>query len=203
MATTILATCRPCVKCGTQDRNSNGECRECKRVRDAAYRSANASKIAAYQRDYYAKNRESLKTSAALHLEKNRDSINKTERARYSKERHWRAINPERYKAWLAKYLLSTMEKRRIYEHNRRARKHQAGGEISPGLTERLMVLQKGLCPCCRKPLGNDYHMDHIIPLALGGSNGDNNMQLLRSECNLSKSAKDPIDFMQSRGFLL
>ena len=65
------------------------------------------------------------------------------------------------------------------------------------------MVLQKGLCPCCRKPLGNDYHMDHIIPLALGGSNGDNNIQLLRSECNLEKQAKHPVDFMQSRGFLL
>ena len=38
---------------------------------------------------------------------------------------------------------------------------------------------------------------------ALGGLNADSNMQLLRAECNLQKSAKHPVDFMQSRGFLL
>lgn len=40
-------------------------------------------------------------------------------------------------------------------------------------------------------------------PLARGGTNQRTNLQLLCPPCNLSKSAKDPIDFMQSRGFLL
>jgi hypothetical protein len=31
----------------------------------------------------------------------------------------------------------------------------------------------------------------------------DFNVQLLCATCNLNKNAKDPIDFMQSRGFLL
>ena len=31
----------------------------------------------------------------------------------------------------------------------------------------------------------------------------DTNIQLLRATCNTSKGAKDPIEFMQSRGFLL
>jgi len=53
------------------------------------------------------------------------------------------------------------------------------------------------------QPLGDDFHMDHIMPIALGGSNTDDNMQLLRKECNLQKQAKHPIDFMQSRGLLL
>ena len=42
-----------------------------------------------------------------------------------------------------------------------------------------------------------------IKPLARGGTNQRTNLQLLCPPCNLSKSAKDPIDFMQSRGFLL
>ena len=54
-----------------------------------------------------------------------------------------------------------------------------------------------------KKPLGNDYHLDHINPLALGGSKTDEKIQLLRATCNLQKNAKHPVDFMQSRGFLL
>ena len=40
-------------------------------------------------------------------------------------------------------------------------------------------------------------------PLALGGSNDKANLQLLCPTCNAKKSAKHPIDFMQSRGLLL
>lgn len=56
---------------------------------------------------------------------------------------------------------------------------------------------------CCGLPLGDNYHIDHIMPLALGGSNTDDNIQLLRQRCNNQKCAKHPVDFMQSRGFLL
>lgn len=35
------------------------------------------------------------------------------------------------------------------------------------------------------------------------GTNTDDNIQLLRKLCNLQKSAKHPVDFMQQRGFLL
>lgn len=203
MATAILQACRPCIRCGAQDRNNKGECRACKRARDSAYRSANAEKIAAYMKVYYANNRDHLIAVASKYLADNKDAINKAERERYKKEDHWRVKNPEKHKARLAEYLAQNREARRIYEHNRRARKRSAGGEISHGIAKRLFALQKGLCPCCNRQLGKDYHMDHIIPLALGGSNDDGNMQLLRAECNLEKQAKHPVDFMQSRGFLL
>ena len=41
------------------------------------------------------------------------------------------------------------------------------------------------------------------MPIALGGKNVDDNVQLLCAACNLSKQAKHPVDFMQQRGFLL
>jgi 5-methylcytosine-specific restriction endonuclease McrA len=78
-----------------------------------------------------------------------------------------------------------------------------SGGKLSPDLAERLYELQGGKCACCGKPLGEKYHLDHIMPLALGGANTDDNMQLLTARCNIQKSAKHPIDFMQERGFLL
>ena len=203
MATEILAVTLPCIKCKHTERSKTGECRQCKSRRDAAYRALNKDKATAYHLAYYAENREKLKAAAAARLEENRSAINKKERERYAKANHWREKNPEQNRKAVQKYLAANREKRRIYEHNRRARKRQAGGEITPGLSERLFGMQKGMCPCCRLPLGADYHMDHIVPLALGGSNDDSNFQLLRSTCNLTKNAKHPIDFMQSRGFLL
>lgn len=91
----------------------------------------------------------------------------------------------------------------RRYARNRRARKRGSGGAISKDLEARLLALQRGLCPCCGKPLKDDYHLDHIVPLALGGAHSDENMQLLRSKCNLQKHAMHPIEFMQRKGFLL
>ena len=70
-------------------------------------------------------------------------------------------------------------------------------------IVEKLLKLQKGKCPCCSLPLGDDFHLDHKMPLALGGDHVDDNMQLLKARCNMQKRASNPIDFMQSRGFLL
>lgn len=86
---------------------------------------------------------------------------------------------------------------------NRRARRLKAEGNLSLGLSEKLFALQKGKCACCGQPLGKNYHLDHIMPLAKGGLNVDSNIQLLRARCNGQKGAKDPIEFMQQRGKLL
>lgn len=112
----------------------------------------------------------------------------------------WRAANPD----YSAKWAAAHPEAVRIRNQNSRARKRAAGGKLSKGLADKLFRLQKGKCACgCKQNLGTDYHLDHIMPLALGGSNTDNNIQLLRAECNLQKNAKHPVDFMQIRGFLL
>jgi 5-methylcytosine-specific restriction endonuclease McrA len=92
--------------------------------------------------------------------------------------------------------------KRVLYEQNRRAKK-AAGGELPVDIVVRLLELQKGKCACCAKPLKGVYHLDHIMPISRGGENTERNVQLLLPQCNLQKNAKDPIDFMQSRGFLL
>ena len=111
--------------------------------------------------------------------------------------------NPAKARAKAAAWQKANPEARRIISQNRRARKLANGGKLSKGLSAKLFKLQKGKCPCCNQPLGDDYHMDHIMPLAKGGANEDLNIQLLRQQCNQQKSAKDPIEFMQSRGKLL
>ncbi|MGI4797610.1 MAG: HNH endonuclease [Janthinobacterium lividum] len=56
----------------------------------------------------------------------------------------------------------------------------------------RLAVLyseQGGCCAGCFKPLGEDVHVDHVVPLAGGGADVFENMQLLHSTCNQAKRA--------------
>lgn len=73
------------------------------------------------------------------------------------------------------------------------------GGRLSSGLVEYLMSHQQGLCACCGKALGGSYHLDHILPVAKGGRNSDENMQLLLPACNQTKHAKDPVAFMKTQ----
>lgn len=116
------------------------------------------------------------------------------------KNRKWQAANPDKKKEYAKKSRENNKEALRIAVRNRRAKQR---GLLSKGLIGRLLRMQRGKCACCGKPLGTEYHIDHIIPLALGGENTDCNIQLLRAECNLQKGAKHPVDFMQQRGFLL
>lgn len=200
---------RPCVKCGEADRYKSGYCRPCAIAISAAWRTANPEKAKAVSDAYRAANLEKEKVRYAACRAANADKRRMAQAARRAadpeRERaikaSWRAANPEKGKAY--RQSAQEIDARRIRRHNREARKRDNGGTLSKGLSEKLFKLQKGRCACCGLSLGDGYHMDHIMPIALGGPNTDGNIQLLRQRCNNQKCAKHPIDFMQSRGFLL
>lgn len=50
--------------------------------------------------------------------------------------------------------------------------------------------VQDGRCALCRRALHMEYHVDHIVPIAKGGWNVFDNLQLLCPRCNLTKGAK-------------
>lgn len=164
-----------------------GQCKACLKIAKAVYRADPA-------------NREKEKASTAEWSKANKWKRNAIT-AKYN------AANPVKAKARKVKWNSDNPDKtratRRIGGHNRRARKRENGGKLSPGLTDKLFTHQRGKCPCCGLPLGKDYHLDHCMPLALGGTNTDDNMQLLRAKCNMQKHTAHPVAFMQSRGFLL
>jgi 5-methylcytosine-specific restriction endonuclease McrA len=66
-----------------------------------------------------------------------------------------------------------------------------------------LFQVQRGRCAICGQRLGKRTHIDHIVPLALGGSNARSNLQLTHPGCNLAKRARDPFIHAQSLGRLL
>jgi 5-methylcytosine-specific restriction endonuclease McrA len=69
-------------------------------------------------------------------------------------------------------------------------------------LTKALLVKQRGCCAICHTKAG-PWHLDHIMPLCLGGEDAAGNLQVLCATCNLRKGRKDPIAFAQSIGRLI
>lgn len=173
--------------------------------------AANPEKVKAAAAKRYRDHPAQAKVARAAWHAANRDNANARSKTYYAENKHkdkerrakWMADNQATVKVSRKKWAEAHPESRRIRNLNRRARVHGSGGRLSSGLAARLFKLQRGKCPCCGLPLGDDFHLDHRMPLARGGAHEDSNMQLLRKGCNHKKHAKDPIQFMQERGFLL
>lgn len=125
--------------------------------------------------------------------EKNRDRVRAYHSANpgknYARVRAWEIANPEAVIAW-----------RQMH----RSRKANAEGYFSVEDINRIRKQQRNRCAYCKISFERVApHVDHIKPLAKGGSNWPNNIQLLCPPCNMSKNAADPIVFAQRKGYLL
>lgn len=209
---------KQCNKCGEIKAESefsicrsanDGLQRTCK-ICCTKYRADNSEKSKAYQSAYHAAHKAKRNKAAKERYEKNIDTersrsasyyVNNKDKERERKSNSYKA-NPQKYNARSKAWAAENPRLVRVHVQNRRARKKNADGKLSRGLAERLFKLQRGKCACCGRQLGNKYHLDHIMPLSLGGANIDSNMQLLRPTCNQQKHALHPMDFMKTRGFL-
>lgn len=161
-------------------------------------------------RKWRLKNPDRFKMSNHLYWVKNKDK-------QLAAKRDWRRNNKERDKAYARGLYHKYIEKQRLRSRennrkdpegrrartrNRRAKQRSAEGKHCAADVKRLYSLQKGKCAYCRIYL-NEYHVDHIVSIAAGGSNYPKNLQILCGPCNMSKGASDPIDFAQRKGMLL
>lgn len=219
-------------------------CRICQKQSAAFKRLADPERARARSRDWYASNKLTYLISLREQRRVNSADICSARRLKYRESSavrdsiyRWRSLNPEKFRASVAKYAaehrkesserarrwrianpMRTAENARSWisrnpeRHKqiarassacRRARKKGAAGSITRANISKLLRLQKSRCACCSAAVGRGYHVDHVMPLALGGSNEFLNLQILCARCNMRKNAKHPVKFMQEMGFLI
>lgn len=86
---------------------------------------------------------------------------------------------------------------------NQQARRRGAIGTHTQEDIEEIRRMQRNRCAYCPEILGDDYEVDHIVPLKKGGTNFRKNIQLACPSCNKKKNAKDPIIFARLLGKLI
>jgi hypothetical protein len=156
-------------------------CKVCEAARNLSYRADNPWKRAA-----------TCAAWTAANPEKNA-----------AKSAKWAAANP----LYAAEWAAANPEMVAARNRNRRARVLNAEGKHTSADVRLIFESQHGLCANCKTKLFKSgekkYHVDHIMPLALGGSNWPANLQCLCPFCNLSKGAKHPDDWAKQNGRLL
>lgn len=208
-------TGKPCKRGHIAERYVAGMCVPCRLAQNDRWAKANPDKKAASVKVFREKNAERLKAKqAAYHAEwyaKNRDKKleqNKTylrEKPEVSRKatRKWQKANPEKAASY-AKLWYSDPHNRALHRNKRRSLEIGASGFHTPADTKAILSAQDHRCAYCRTDLRKaKRHLDHIMPLSRGGSNDPSNLQWLCAPCNLSKGAKDPIDFARERGLLV
>lgn len=104
----------------------------------------------------------------------------------------WNKGNPERRKEINKKWRENNKHLTAFYKSNRRKRvKNLSDGTVTPKNIENL---PKNICGICNKKLDwltpSKIHLDHIIPLILGGKHSITNLQWTHDKCNLSKGGR-------------
>lgn len=209
----LRTPCKSCIRAKYTEyysQNSEGIKRRVKQ-----YRISNAEKVSAKNKQWQENNPEKVKQYKVKWAtryykdwyEANGDSIR--ERAR-NKVRDWRANNREQHRQYSGKWSKDNPEKRRRISQrytkrhpdkvnsntrNYRSRKRGAEGKHTAEDVQLQYKSQKGLCWWCGNPVGEDYHVDHRIPLSRGGTNWPNNICIACATCNESKNNKLPYEW--------
>lgn len=151
-----------CKKCAiVTERYNDGKCKPCVRAKNNRWAAKNRESINEKHRQWNAENAEAKRATNARYRAKNQKLINERRKAK-------RALDPS-------------------IEKNKSAKRRSAKGVLPKDIVDKLLTSQNWKCRCCNGSLENGYHLDHIVPISRGGTNTEDNVQLLLPQCNLQK----------------
>ena len=167
--------CKVCVLAAAKAKKQKPT--ERRRIWEAEYRARNRARVAANKLRWYEAHKDLAK----------------------ARSRSWYAENKTKAAVRRQAYYEQNKVAYRSYRHARKARVRGAEGSYTRDELIQLLQKQQWRCVVCAVSLEGGYHVDHIVPLAAGGSNWASNIQALCAPCNLSKGTAAMADFMLRR----
>ena len=158
----------------------NAAYREANKEKAKAYREGNKEKANAYSKAYYEANREKLNASSKAYYEANREKLNASSRA-------YREVNKEKIAATTLAYYEANKDK--FFAKNAKARALKAPA-LLPTTDDKLIQNLYKQREHMSKKRNEVYHVDHIIPLSIGGAHHQDNLRIITAKENLEKKDK-------------
>lgn len=148
------------------------ECKSCTAKAKKEYAAKNKEKIAQYQKDYKKKNQEYLSDYHKKYLNNGGREVRKT----------YRENNKDKIKE--------------LKRHNNALRKQAIKQGVSGSEYQVWLSEQPKICAYCGINCSEEFHVDHIEPLAAGGEHITTNFATSCPACNTSKGSQSLIIFL-------
>lgn len=180
---------KPCTACGIEKAacefpwhvtnvRRRAKCSDCYAAQRATHRSNNAERIAAKRRAHYEANRDSI---LARHRKYHREHYAELK----AKQDAYRALNPE---VWA-----SSAGRRRT-----RIRTNMDAQDKTMSVEYRKAIANDPCRYCGAR--ADRMHVDHMVPLARGGTEHWWNLTAACASCNLRKNVKTAAEFIGLQG---
>ena len=170
------------------------------------YRNENPERVKDAYKNWCDANRERISENGKKYYELHRAEIRERNRQYHEEHKNDPAYRQSRSN-YSKKYGAKNREKLSAYMRERRTKQ---GGS---GYSKHLALILEMDGPCCGdNPIGgikgcgidlttlsrDDIHVDHILPVARGGTNDLDNLQALCAKCNLSAVDKTVQEFVEN-----
>ena len=175
--------------------------------RSKRWRLANPERWAAVQARYHERHPGRAKAAARRHYERNREQV-------YERTKAGRLANPERHReyvrvcnrknvkkrsAYMQAYRQANPEWFRVWNRNLKLRRKGVPGQHRPHQIRLIYESQAGLCYYCSSPLLGVFQVDHMVPVARGGTNWPSNLCCACGGCNQAKRTLTAEEFIAAR----
>ena len=180
------------------------ECKKCKYEKTKKWMKDNKEKILEYRKNYRKTEKSKEYQREYIKSEKSKEyqrEYQQSEKYKQSRKKY-REKNKEKLNNLNILWRKTDKGKASIIASSSKRRAIKRDGNVT---SEQVLELKKNakVCYWCKCDLKNvKVHIDHIFPLSKGGQHTINNLVVSCSKCNLSKSAKDPLEFANSIGKL-
>ena len=165
------------------------QCKKCVSAYHRKYRVANVDRMNATSAKWRANNQERIKAYIAANQDKYKVAQIK-----------WRSNNRDTMAARCAEWRRKNPGLRRAISSRWRARKRNAKGDATAEQRQARWEVYGGRCYICNAVA---EAIDHVIPLAAGGTNWPANLRPICKHCNSVKHACWPYDFVAARMAIL